>query len=834
MPMKTGRRLIGFISLFILIMGMVAPTVAQESSGPLSLTIDAAFEGNYRADQWTPVLARIENTGPDLEGRLVIRPETSINAVNNTYSLPLSMPQGSRKTAFLYITLTGLADQIRLEYIRDDGVVVAFVDTPIRLARPRDRLHVVVTQSVAGSVDLSGVHDAGYNGVQANWRIENIPERAQGLSSVNTLLFSDVDTSLLTSLQREAIQDWVIGGGQLIVTGGASWQATSAGLSDLLPFTAEGSLTLPAASALGDWLRQGADELATEGIIAAGSVKPNAQVLVQQDDRPLLIRGSLGAGTVDYLTLDPGAAPLRGWSALPDLWLTLASTVDAQPPWNTGLGSHWSAIQTAVNVLPGVNLLPDVLPLCGFLAAYMLLIGPINYLVLNRLNRRELAWVTMPVLILIFSVLAWVVGFNLRGNEVTISRLAVIESWPDTDRARVQQVVGLLSPRRARYDLTVGDGTFLRPIPRLEQRGLLGTAADSNTEINQTEQFQAQDFPVDASFIAPFAASTMTAPPDVTGSVTLFSQGSDGQQVMRGSVSNGLDVPLENPVVLVRGVAYGLTARLEPGQVWPFEVTLAGADYPSPAPIAFAPGEFASVFNRSFAFYNSSRSRTVNDIFGLATDERRFGRIEPADPNSEESYRRLQFVTALAQDASDIFTSRGNHAYLAAWSSQAPLDVSLTGSVGRSIDTTLYLVKLVVEVEKPTERTLITADQFTWTVIERSSLADLVPVGLRMQAGDSVAFAFTPLPESVLTAVDELAILIDRNGNAVRSVPVQLWNWARERWDVLQVTGGRRFVVPRPADYLGAQNSVRLRLNADDIGSFSTIQDVAVEQRGTY
>ncbi len=833
--MKTGRRLIWFISLLILsITGMITPTVAQESSGLLSLTIDAAFEGNYRADHWTPVLARIENTGPDMEGRLVIRPETSVNAVSNTYSLPLSMPQGSRKTAFLYITLTGLSDQIRLEYIRDDGVVLTFVDTPLRLARPRDRLHVVVTQSVGGSVDLSGVHDAGYSGVQANWRIENIPDRAQGLSSVNTLFFSDVDTSLLTTLQREAIRDWVIGGGQLIVTGGASWQSTSAGLSELLPFTSEGSLSLPDASSLGDWLRQGGDELAAEGILAVGTLKPGAQVLVQQADQPLLIRGTLGAGTVDYLTLDPGAAPLRGWSGLPGLWVTLASTVDSQPPWNAGLGSDWSGVQTAINVLPGVNLLPDVLPLCGFLAAYMLLIGPINYLVLNRLNRRELAWVTMPVLILIFSVLAWVVGFNLRGNEVTISRLAVIESWPDTDRARVQQVVGLLSPRRARYDLTVGDGTFLRPIPRLEQQGLLGTAADSNTEINQTEQFQARDFPVDASFIAPFAASTMSTQPDVTGAVTLFSQGSDGQQIMRGSVRNGLDVPLENPVVLVRGVAYGLTARLEPGQVWPFEVTLTGVDYPSPAPLAFAQGEFASVFNRSFAYYNSARSRTVNDIFGLATDERRFGRIEPADPNSEETYRRVQFVTALAQDASEVFTSRGNHAYLAAWSSQAPLDINLTGSVGRSIDTALYLVKLAVEIEKPTERTLITADQFTWTVIERSSLADLVPVGLRMQAGDSVAFAFTPLPESVLTNVDELAILLDRSGNAVRSVPVQLWNWARERWDVMQVTGGRRFLVPRPAEYLGAQNSVRLRLNADDIGSFSTIQDVAVEQRGTF
>lgn len=832
--MKTGGRLIWLVSFLILtVVGVVAPAAAQESSSPLRLTMDAAFEGNYRADQWTPVLARVENTGPDLEGRLVIRPETSVNAVSNTYSLPLSMPQGSRKTAFLYITLTGLADQIRLEYIREDGTVAAFVDAPLRPARPRDRLHVVVTQSVAGSADLSSVHDAGYSGLQANWTLENIPDRAQGLSSLNTLMFSDVDTSALTTTQRESIRDWVIGGGQLIVTGGAGWQATSAGLIDLLPFTPEGSLTLPDASALGDWLRQGTDELATEGIVAAGSVQPGAKILVQQAEQPLLIRRMLGAGTIDYLALDPGTAPLRGWAGLPDLWLTLASTVDSQPPWNPGFGSNWSGVQAAVNVLPGVNLLPDVLPLCGFLAAYMLLIGPINYLVLNRLNRRELAWVTMPVFIIIFSALAWVVGFNLRGNEVTISRLAVIESWPDTDRARVQQVVGLLSPRRARYDLTVGETTFLRPIPRLEQQGFLGGAADSNTEINQTEQFQARDFPVDASFIAPFIASTMTTQPDVTGSATLFTQGGDGQQVMRGSVRNGLDTPLENPVLLVRGVAYGLSDRLEPGAVIPFEINLTGVDYPSPAPLAFAPGEFASVFNRSFAYYNYGESRTALDILGLVGDERRFiPNVD--DPNREEIYRRFQFVTALAQDSNDIFTARGNHAYLAAWSSAAPLDVTLTGAQGRSIDTTLYLVKLGVEIETPAERTLITADQFTWTVIERSSLADLVPVGLRMQAGDSVAFAFTPLPQSVLAEVDELAILLDRNGSATRSVPVQVWNQARERWDVLQVTGGRRFIVPRPAEYLGAQNSVRLRLNADDIGSFSTIQDIAIEQRGRF
>ena len=44
---------------------------------------------------------------------------------------------------------------------------------------------------------------------------------------------------------------------------------------------------------------------------------------------------------------------------------------------------------SATEILPGLDLLPDVLPLCGFLAFYVALIGPLNYFVLNRINRRE-------------------------------------------------------------------------------------------------------------------------------------------------------------------------------------------------------------------------------------------------------------------------------------------------------------------------------------------------------------------------------------------------------------------------------------------------------------
>ncbi|MBK8024645.1 MAG: hypothetical protein IPK19_25285 [Chloroflexi bacterium] len=51
-----------------------------------------------------------------------------------------------------------------------------------------------------------------------------------------------------------------------------------------------------------------------------------------------------------------------------------------------------------------------MLPLFGFLALYILLVGPANYFLLSRINRREWAWVTIPILILVFSALAHTLG----------------------------------------------------------------------------------------------------------------------------------------------------------------------------------------------------------------------------------------------------------------------------------------------------------------------------------------------------------------------------------------------------------------------------------------
>lgn len=806
---------------------LAAPVRAQT----LTLAAQAGFDGQFRENQWLPVYVLAANDGPPVAGRLVVRPETSGAGLTNAYSLPIDLPAGARRAAFLYVTARSFTSQLRVELINDDGVVLAAAPADVRAIQPPDRLAVVVTSSAAGAPDLTGVHGANARAYQANWTVERLPDRAAALEAVNLLLFSDVDTGSLSAGQRQAVADWTAAGGHLIVAGGANWQATASGLTDWLPLVPERSLTVDDLNALAAWTRAAGD-LTAPTIIAAGTLRPDARTLVTAaDGAPLVVRRALGAGTVDYLAFDPTARPVRGWSGLTAFWTALASSAGPQPGWYYGF-QNWEQAANAINIFPGINLLPDILPLCGFLALYIALIGPVNYLVLNRLNRRELAWLTIPFFIILFSVLAWVVGSNLRGNAVTISRLAVVQSWPQAERAYAQQLLGLLSPRRDQYTLAMTNDSFLRSIPQLGGGSLLGSAR-SPADIAQAATFSAREFPVDASFVAGFNATAFIAKPAVSGQARLVYDGIEGQQVLRGSVRNDSDLMLAAPVILARGTSFRLASDLAPGDVATFDLTLPGEGLPPPAPMAYAPGMLVRSALRGFGF-QSAPPATLRDILDVALSDRALLRFTGGTAADQEAYRRRLFLASFINDPFNQTTGRGDRAFLAAWSDGAPLDFELDGGAWSTMDTTLMLVELAVETPTPAGEVWVTGDRFTWTVETLTGLSDYAPFGLALQPGDEVAFRFTPFPTAVLQQVTELAIRVDRGATTSRTVPLQLWDWERQEWDEVNVPSGGRYSLRSPQRYLGPQNSVQVRVVAEAFSAFPRIADLTIEQRGRF
>src|SRR5438876_9181514 len=103
----------------------------------------------------------------------------------------------------------------------------------------------------------------------------------------------------------------------------------------------------------------------------------------------------------------------------------------------------------AVSQLPALAL-PPIGGLLALLVGYIVLIGPINYLVLRRLDRREWAWITMPILIALFAVGACGFGSVLRGSDIIVHEVAIVRGALDATGGSAQVYFGLLSPTRGR------------------------------------------------------------------------------------------------------------------------------------------------------------------------------------------------------------------------------------------------------------------------------------------------------------------------------------------------------------------------------------------------
>ncbi len=830
------RRFALLLSLLVLFGGGLLPRAAAQSGGNLiDIEVDAAFDNFFRDEQWFPVRVTVTNNSDPITGRIIIRPETS-PGVRGSFSIPIDLPTNAVKSDVLYVAAQGITTQMRVELIDDvDELVLASQTVQVRALQPTDQLYTVITRSAAGSIDMTGAIAAGMGASQANWEVASIPDNPAALSSVNMIVFTDVDTNGLTLAQETALEGWVADGGHLVVTGGINWEAMAAGLERFLPLTPDDDIIIDDLSVLAAYV--GSDAVLTGDIpLAVGDVADDAEVLVETGLRePLLVRQTLGEGVVDYLALDPNTAPLRGWDGLNALWYTLTATSPPVPAWSRNFAA-WDRTVSAAEILPGIDVLPSVLPICGFLALYIALIGPVNYFILNRLNRREWAWVSIPLLIVLFSALAFVVGGQLRGTMANIGRIAVVRSWPDTSVAHTTEIMGLLSPQRTQYTLEAEEGVLMRALPRSIIQGggsLLASTFQTSIEFQQAEQVRAFEFPVDASFIAGFAAYGTTEAPDISGNASIFYPVSERSvQLVRGSVRNDSDLTLTDGVILARGKTYPFSGDLAPGDIANFEMRLDTFEVPAPAPVGYPLAQSGGSLGMGGG---TLPDRTVRDILGdsnynynpnFNNSNRQVDTVE-----RQEQRRRQLFLSALTQETY-ISTARGNDVYFVGWEANEATTLTLADRDYNPYASTAYIIALDVEVEQPlNKRVRVGSDQFVWAIHERLGLGTAAPVNFSVGEGNSVAFRYTPLPEARLDDVEELLVIMQRSSGST-NIPVEVWNWENQTWDRFLITN-ERLEIEDPDAYLGAANDTIVRVLGDEV-SFMNFSSMRVEHVGTF
>ncbi len=815
--------------LLILVLPGTVAFVSPRQDGPkIELSVSAGYGNYYRRGQWIPVRVNASNNGADLNGEIRVRLGDSGSLEETIYLTPLDLPRGARKQVFLYVSLEDFVSGIEVDVTDRKGHTVQRENVSLRVASNNDLLYVVITESSYGAVDLTGSYPGMGYAFQANWRIDDLPPNPDALAGLDVLMFHDADTGTLTTEQTAAITTWVQSGGHLIVTGGDAWQRTTTGLRDVLPVTLQGTLVLDSISALVDYLRLSASTPDHSITAANNTPKDSAHVLVSTPQTPLIVRGSYGAGTVDFIAVDPNDEPLRSWRAEKDtLWYTLIATTGQQPSWERGF-SNWTVAREATMTMTS-TVLPTFFQLCGFLLLYIVLIGPVNYLALRRLHRSEWAWLTIPVLILLFSVLAYKVGFNLRGNVPTVNRMSVVHVTADSANAQVTTLIGVQSPRRSSYDIAVERGYTLRALPEN------GIGLNVPAIFNEGTRYTAENIPIDAGMVASFVASgTISAPPlDATATWHLHD---NAPPQITGSITNTGNVTLKDAVLLVKGEAREI-GTLDPGETQSFDISL-GPQEPGPLGVGspqyqYTPYNYGTSWQYSnrmpgWCFSYAGIPLTIPDVMQNARFVCSTGTVAT---EQQETRRRYRLLASLITDR-DLSGGRGDGAYLFAWTNEPLVDVELVNQTQADENTNLYIFDLPVTVQADEAVIDIPSSLTTWTTAAKddpATMLELNPQSFQISNNSQAAFQFMPLPSFRLKTVESISIAFQGQG----PLQVELWNWKRQVWVPVQLDPSTDSTpITNPAQFLGPENAVNIRILLVNNTSYNRIDYIKVAYRG--
>lgn len=653
------RRVRALLAGILLLAGLVpaaGPVLAADPIVPpagLTMSGQVLLDGHVRGGAWFAIAVDLENTGPAITGELRIAGGA---ASRTRFGTPVELATGSRKRFLLYAQPPSFGGNVVVTLV--DGGGRAIAEAPVAVA-VHDASQLVVGVIAENPARLVRELDllpsqTGANPVVVPLTPDKLPERLEAWAAVDRIVWQDVDTTQLTPGQLAALRGWVAGGGRLVLAGGTAGADVLAGLPDeLLPYRPTTVRDVDPES-LRAFLGGLPETAAT--LPALAGEEGRGRVLARSGDRVIAADLAFGSGVVALLGFDPAT----GWIAEGDrydapLWRRYLTP---RAGGTVGLTDD-SQILSAVSNLPALAL-PPIGGLVVLLIGYIVLVGPVNYLVLRWLDRREWAWVTVPVLIAVFTAGSFGIGAAVRGSDVIIHEVAIVRGASGTGDALAQAYLGVFSPTRGTYQLRAPGGALLAaPI----NGDIFGSDIAGPLDVIQGEPSRIRDLAVGFGSLRAVRADSAVSGPVVTSALRL-----EGGR-LRGTITNGSDRALIGPAIVLGNSAVRL-ADVPAGGTAPVDLQLA-----------------ANPFNQA-----GLSDRIVGQVFW--GDGRTF---------DEETQRRIVRRSMIDQLSWDPFSGNqlglpGDAPTLIAWGTDPVIDVDVDGQQVRRVSNILYTIPLSMEI----------------------------------------------------------------------------------------------------------------------------------------
>jgi hypothetical protein len=463
----------------ILLLALAFFCSAATVGAALQFDVFLGYDNVLPERSWFPITCELNNDGPSFNA--VIELTAQDFGRGQTRRVALDLPANTRKRVFIPVFASAGVWNVRL---LDERRKVRAEQTlqPGKIVKTGLPLIASLARTVAGAPvlpDLSPQLPNESKYAAARLQPALFPDNPLALDGIDLLYVSSERAAKLGVGQVNAVMAWLQEGGRLIIgvedltdVNATPW------LREMLPCDLSATISVKEQGRLQDWsarnvnfrrsslpfkIAPGADpeeaaQFAASTLqVAEGSLR-DGKVMVGSDSAPLVINASRGRGTITVLTFSPEREPFVSWKERGWFWARLAG-IPAAAFQSVQLLSSPARLSSdeifgAMIDSKQVRKLP-LGWLLALLAAYLVVIGPLDQYWLKKINRPMLTWVTFPCYVLIFSGLIYFIGFHLRAGQLEWNELNLVDILPANDRAvlRGQTYVSIYSPNNAHYEL---------------------------------------------------------------------------------------------------------------------------------------------------------------------------------------------------------------------------------------------------------------------------------------------------------------------------------------------------------------------------------------------
>ncbi|WP_126426666.1 hypothetical protein [Brevibacillus marinus] len=465
--------------LALALSGLSAPPAAAADS--VGISVDIPVNGQVKFQQWTRVQVTLTNNGAPFAGSVTIY-QTHIGGGNQRdtgISQQVSLAEGESKPYAFDLSGEMLNNYSLVVKVFDDAGREVASQPIITAGQPSEGAVVAVIAD-----DPNAFHFLAMNNERSartdlpsftvlHLTPEDIPEQSWVLKNVDILAVSGSAAGSLRDGQLEAIEEWVRRGGVLLLSAGPGQEETVRPFAELysLPSAAPGE------TAQLDQLRE----------IAGDDPLPLAAIPVYHRELPLVSAKQAGAGLLLFANYDVTAEPLASWQYNREWWQHLLhkyGALERVEKNSRDLFNHSNSLLS--KMIPGVEP-PDARLLFVLWLLYVLVVAPVLYIVLKRIDRREWAWGIIPGLAVLFSIGVFTIGRAqvADGNtSFTVSQIEII----DERLAEVSAAGSFLHIAGGSYTVEAAPGFVVSPFWRSagelsEIKASIARDADGKTRI---------------------------------------------------------------------------------------------------------------------------------------------------------------------------------------------------------------------------------------------------------------------------------------------------------------------------------------------------------------